>query len=243
MKYLFIISILTFSFNLVHLHPENQQELKWWIKNHHITFGIPQTPDGFERFLDCGDVIAFRKKVNDTLIVYSRGSSIAENVAELNKSIQKSNWNILRYPIYTQKNGTIVVQNMRKWTFLIKPDTLYLLDTYDEKKADKHMKIMEKFFQKEITEKEFKKLVNENEAKDYGFIPKFKAIYFKGIFDKKNTYKFSKKENFRKETVTLKNSWTENGTKYYEINLKTNTAGNYILSEDFNFINTENCNE
>src|SRR5690606_19959641 len=186
---------------------------------------------------------AYRKIIGDTIIIYSRGGSIAEDIESLNESIKDKRFNIYRYPKKTQNNGTIIIQEMRKWTFLARNDTLYLLDEYDERKSEEHIKIMDSFLKGKITESEFRKKVDKNELKDFGFKPKFKVIYFKGIFDKSNSYTFKVNQNFRKENVTLLKSWKEKDKTYYKINLETWTAGKYVISEDFEFINTEICTE
>lgn len=241
MRQVIIILILYFSFYNCLAQKNNVRELNTWIKENNVKFGSPTTPKGYIRFLDCGEIIAFKKKIGDTLVIYSRSHTIAEDIKKLSKSILDKDWNVLRYPKKIQKNQTILIQNMRKHTFLIKSDTIYLLDEYDKKKSDTYLKILKRYFDNKITKEKFKRLAQENETKDYGYTPKFKIIYFKGIFYKSNTYSFSKKENFRKEYVSLINSWIENEIKYFEINLNTHTAGKYVISEDFIFINTETC--
>jgi hypothetical protein len=236
-----IISILFFSIHLSYAQNGDKKEIKKWIKDNNIEFGSPTTPIGFTRFLDCGDLITYKKVLNDTIIIYSRGGAIAENIDKLNKSIKDKDWNILRYPIYSQDNGTIVIQEMRRWIFLTKSDTLYLLDEYDEFKASEHIKIMKRFMNKEISDEEFAAMAKENNDKDYGFTPKFKVIYFAGIFNKTDTYDFSEQLNFREESVSLIDTWKRNDKIYYQIDLKTHTAGKYVISDDFEFINTEFC--
>lgn len=242
MKILIVISILFLSTININAQEKSDKELKKWMKENNIVFNSPFTPDGFTRFLDCDNVFAFKKEIGDTLIIYSRGGSIAENIDELNESVKDPIWNSLRYPKYSQNNGTIVIQIMRKRVFLINKDTLYLLDVYDDLKAAEHLKLTKKLIEKNITISEFEKLALENSTKDYGFVPKFKAIYFTGIFNKSEHYQFSKDKNFREESVYLINAWNDDEKEYFEINLETNTAGKFIISEDFDFINTEKCN-
>jgi hypothetical protein len=216
-------------------------ELNNWIKKNNIQFNKPNVPSGFEHFLKCNKVHAFRKTIGDTIIIYSRGSSIAENIERLKKSINEPEFNIYRYPAYKQKNGTIVIQNLRKWTFLKRNDSLYLFDTSNDKKIKSHTQISMDFMRKKINKEEFKKKVAENNKKYLEFKPKLKLIYWNGIFDKHNEYVFNENENFRKEKVRLIKQWTEKGKDFYQIKLETNTAGNYIISNDFLFINTETC--
>ena len=220
-----------------------EKKLNKWIAKNNIIFNSPNCPSGFEHFINCNTIHAYRRIIGDTIIIYSRGGSIAEDISALTQSIKVKRFNVFRYPSYSQNNGTIVVQEMRKWTFLLRNDTLYLLDDYDEKKSEEAIKIMDAFFKGKINESEFKKQIEDNEGKDYGFKPMFKMIFFKGIFDNTSRCQFDKNLNFRKETVSLVKSWKKNGKQFFEINLDTWTAGIYIISEDFDFINTEICYE
>ena len=243
MKKHVIILILTISSTFSFAQDMRLKNLEKWIEKNNIVFNSPTCPEGFEYFQNCNEIHAYRKIIGDTIIVYSRGGSIAEDIEALNKSIQEERFNIYSYPKEIQNNGTIIIQKMRKWTFLSRNDTLYLLDNYDKRKRIENSKILSAFLTGEISETEFNKQTKDNESKDFGFVPKFKMIYFKGIFDKKNNYKFNVNQNFREEDVTLLKSWNENDKTYYKINLKTWTAGKFVISEDFEFINTEICKE
>jgi hypothetical protein len=235
------LTIIIFIISFSCLAQEEVIELDNWIKAKNITFNNPTAPNGFNHFLTCNKVHAYRKNIGDTLIIYSRGGSIAENIEKLEKSIKEPEFNIYRYPTYKQKNGTIVIQNLRKWIFVQRKDSLYLLDTSNDKQIESHIQISRDFMQKKISKEEFLKQTEENNKNDFGFQPKLKLIYWNGIFDKSNEYTFTEKENFRKEKVSLIKKWTENGKNFYKINLETNTAGKYIFSEDFLFLNTEMC--
>lgn len=243
MKRHIIILILTFSSTFSFAQNKEVKKLDKWIEKNNIVFNSPTCPEGFEHFQNCNEIHAYRKVIGDTIIVYSRGGSIAEDIKSLTESIKDERFNIYRYPKKSQNNGTIVVQKMRKWTFLSRNDTLYLLDEYDERKSSEHIKIMDAFFKGKISESEFEKKVQENENKDFGYKPKFKMIYYKGIFEDSNDYTFDENQNFRKEKVTLLTSWKDKDLTYYKINLKTWTAGKYVISEKFEFINTEICKE
>ncbi len=243
MKRHIIILILTISSIFSFAQNKEVKKLEKWIDKNNIVFNSPACPEGFEYFQNCNEIHAYRKVIGDTIIIFSRGGSIAEDIESLTESIQDERFNIYRYPKKVQKNGTIIIQEMRKWTFLARNDTLYLLDEYDERKSEEQIKIMNAFFKGKITESEFKIQVDENESKDFGFKPKFKMIFFKGIFDKSDDYSFNVNQNFREENVTLLTSWKENDRTFYKINLKTWTAGKYIITEDFEFINTEICKE
>ncbi|TNJ40922.1 hypothetical protein KFZ70_15040 [Tamlana fucoidanivorans] len=236
-----ILTLIFLKVSFASLAQKQTPELDNWIKTNNIEFNNPNAPNGFEHFLNCDKIHAYRKTIGDTIIIYSRGSSIAENIEQLKKSIKKREFNVYRYPAYKQSNGTIVMQNLRKWTFLRRNDSLYLLDTNNDKKIKSHTQISMDFMTKKINKEEFLKKVAENDKKDFGFQPKFKLIYWNGIFDQTNQHTFNKKENFRQEKVQLIKQWVKNDQIFYKIKLETNTAGDYTFSEDFSFINTEIC--
>lgn len=243
MKKHIAILILTFSSTISFAQNSELERLEKWILKTNTIFNSPKCPDGFEHFQNCNEIQAYRKIIGDTLILYSRGGSIAEDIETLNESIKDERFNIYRYPLSTQENGTIIIQEMRKWIFLSRNDTLYLFDEYDERKSEEYLKIMDTFFKGKISESEYQRKAKENEQKNYGFIPKFKAIYFKGIFAESTEYTFNKKQNFREEKVQLWKTWKNNDKNYYKINLTTWTAGEFVISEDLEFINTEICKE
>ncbi len=241
-RYFTHILLILFNTSCFSQSPE-EINLEKWIKKENITFNSPICPEGFEHFQNCKEINAYRKISGDTIIIYSRGGSIAEDIETLNESIKDQRFNIFRYPLNKQSNGTIVVQEMRKWTFLSRNDTLYLFDEFDEIKSAEFIKIMSAFYKGKISEAEYKKQTEENEKKDLGFIPQFKMIYFKGIFDDTNVYQFDENQNFKEEKVTLLKTWENKGVCYFKIDLETWTAGEYIISDDFKFINTEICEE
>ena len=130
---------------------------------------------------------------------------------------------------------------MSKHTFIWQNDTLYLLDDYNQAAAKAQLKLMEDHFAKKISTEEYSKKLKEVDESKYPFTPKFKVIYFKGIFDNGDKYDFSENENFRKESVALIDKWTENGTIYYEINLETHTNGRHKFSEEMKMLERNNC--
>jgi hypothetical protein len=228
-------SCLSFSQN------EQEKALQKWIAQNHIVFNSPTCLDEFEHFVNCNEKQAYRKIIGDTIITYSRGNRIAENIDKLNESIKDKEFNVMRYPAYTQKNGTIVMQEMRKWVFICNQDTLYLLDERDDRKAEESNKLLEAMLSGKISGEEYYKKQQIIENTDFNYKPKFKMIYFKGIFNNSNEFLFSSNQNFRKESVLLLDTWMTNNKKYYKIRLETWTAGTYVISEDFDFINTEIC--
>lgn len=241
MKKSIVFITLVISINICSAQSNSYAELKNWIKNNQIVFNSPETPTGYSRFLDCNGKIAYRKDIGDTIIIYSRGGSIAEDIETLNESIKKPEFNIYRYPKAKQNNGTIMIQEMRKWVFRVNQDTLFLLDEHDDKKNAIHCKLTEKLMLGDITEIEFEIQTKENYESDYGFKPFFKVVFYKDIFKKSNVVKLDKINNAREEVVSLMRNWDENGKQFFEINLETHSVGKFIISEDFEFINTEKC--
>jgi|GEM_PF-1117896 len=224
-------------------NPQNDRERETaaWLVANNITFDNPRCPEGFEYFQNCPEKHAYRMIKGDTIIIYSSGGGMQYNLRRLKEAFAKKDFNVFEYPIDNQGDGNVYVQFMQKRTFLLRNDSLYLYDEYDKKKETALMKYMnsnprEKFSDAEI-QAELKKIADQ----DYGYTPKFKLIYFKGIFSNGSTYQFSKSQNFREESVSLKSEWTDGDKRYNKINLKTYTAGTYIIADDFSFINTDKC--
>jgi len=236
---LVFLLIISFSFG------QNAKEIETikWLEKNRIILNSPKTPSGFKHDLNCGEIQSFKRVNGDTIIIYSRGSRIAESLERMKEIINQKNIKKIYYPTTVQKNGTVLIQFLRKWTFLKRDDKLFILDEYNDKKLKEHLKIIDDFLNKRVSQTEYKTRVQINDKKDYGFKPKFKMIFFKGIFERSSDHLFLENQNFRKEKVSLINKWIENDQTFYEINLETKTAGKFIISEDFEFINTEKCND
>src|SRR5690606_28097118 len=145
----------------------------------------------------------YRKDNGDTIILYTWGGSIAEDLKTFKKSTNQVGFNIYRYPVKVQNNGTVVVNRMAKQTYVWRSDTLYLLDEYNKSAADAHSKLTNAHWAKEISTEEYKKKLKEFDESKFPYEPQFKIIYFKGIFEKGKSYQFVETENFRSETVEL----------------------------------------
>jgi len=198
-----------------------------WIDKKEIELNNPITPEGFERQTDCKGRPMYRRESSDTIELFTWGGSIAEDLKTFKKSTKDKDFNVYRYPSEIQKNGTVIVHRISKRTFIWKNDTLYLLDDYNQAAAKAQLNLMEDHFAKKISTEEYRKKLEEFDESKYPFTPKFKIIYFKGIFDQDNRYDFSEEENFRKESVSLIAKWSENETTYFEINLDTHTNGRH----------------
>ncbi|MDR2271906.1 MAG: hypothetical protein LBF27_13460 [Sphingobacterium sp.] len=224
-------------------NPQNdlEKETAAWLAANKISFDNPQCPEGFEYFQNCPEKHAYRMIKGDTIIIYSSGGGMQYNLRRLKEAFAQKDFNIFEYPIYNQGDGNVYVQFMRKRTFLLRNDSLYLYDDYDKKKEAAIMKYLNSNPREKFSDAEIQTELKKIEAQDYGYTPQFKLIYFKGIFNNGSTYQFSKSQNFREESVSLKSEWTDGHKRYYKINLKTYTAGTFIIADDFSFINTDKC--
>lgn len=220
---------------------KEQKKTEKWLNKKEIQLNNPETPEGFERQTDCKGRPIYRKESADTITLMTWGGSIAEDLKTFKKTTQESGFNIYRFPSEVQKNGTVIVHRMSESTFIWRNDTLYLLDTYNEAAAKAHLKIMEDHFAKKISTEEYRRQLESFDDSKYPFTPKFKIIYYKGIFNDSDRYEFSEKENFRMESVSLVEMWTESGTTYLEINLDTHTNGRHRFSEDMKHLERNNC--
>ena len=220
---------------------KEQKKTEKWINKKDIRLNNPTTPDGFERQADCKGRPIYRKESNDTITLMTWGGSIAEDLKTFKKSTQEEGFNVFRYPSEVQKNGTVIVNRLTKYTFIWRNDTLYLLDDYNEAASKAQLKLMEDHFAKKISSEEYRRKLEEFDKSKYPYTPKFKIIYFKGIFNDNVRYEFSEKENFRMESVSLVDRWTENGTTFFEINLDTHTKGRHGFSEDMKHLERNNC--
>lgn len=224
-------------------NPQNdlERETATWLAANNITFDNPRCPEGFEYFQNCPEKHAYRMIKGDTITIYSSGGGMQYNLRRLKEAFSKKDFNVFEYPLYNQGDGNVYVQFMRKRTFLLCNDSLYLYDDYDEKKEVAMMKYLNSNPREKSSDEQIQAELKKITAQDYGHIPQFKLIYFKGIFNNGVNYQFSKSQNFREESVSLKSEWTEGYKKYYKIDLKTYTAGTYIIADDFSFINTDKC--
>jgi hypothetical protein len=220
---------------------KEQKKTEKWLVKKDIQLNNPETPEGFERQSDCKGRPIYRKESADTIVLMTWGGSIAEDLKTFKKSTKEEGFNVLRYPSEVQKNGTVIVNRMTEYTFIWRNDTLYLLDDYNESASKAHLKLMEDHFAMKISTEEYQRQLEEFDASKYPFTPKFKIVYFKGIFKDSDNYEFSETENFRKESVSLVDKWTENGQTYFEINLDTHTNGRHRFSEDMEHLERNNC--
>ena len=216
-------------------------ELRAFLKNNNIELGNPTPLSGYKVFRDCNNGAVYKRVNGDTIIMYNSASSIAENIDRFKITAKSKDFNTLVYPIYFQDNATVVVQHMKKQVFLFRNDTLYLFDSYNEKKSQDQMKLIFAVSSKKITESEFDSKMKALEMQIYDTAPAFKMIYFKGIFKNGDTYRFSKKQNYLEESVHLDDKWMQNNKECFKINLKTHTNGRYMFSEDMVFLSYENC--
>ncbi len=218
-----------------------QRKTKKWLEKNNIALNMPITPSGFYRQTDCKGNPIYRKELSDTIILYNWNGSIVEELEPFKKTTKKVGFNTYQYPIEILGNGTILVNLMSKREFIWRNDTLYFLDDFNEDGVIAHIKYMDEVYYEGISMDEYEKKLKEFDISKYPYTPKFKIIYFKGIFDNSNFYEFSEKENFRKEKVVFIAKWNEGGKTIYEINLDTHTNGRYRFTDDMSKIEENNC--
>ena len=241
MKRVTIIFIFILQSTISFAQTEELKQTEKWIVKNDIELNSPLTPIGFERKTDCKEQPIYRKNISDTIVLYTWGGSIAEDLDKFKLTTQEEGFNIYRYPTKIQKNGTVIVNRMSQHEFIWRNDTLYLLDDYNEAASKARLKLMKDRFADKISKDQYEKELKEFDESKYPFTPKFKIIYFTGIFDNSIYYVFAEKENFRQEKVELIDKWMENGKMYYEINLDTYTNGRYRFTDDLTEIERNNC--
>src|SRR5690606_35995428 len=138
-----------------------REKMEEWMIKSGIELNNPKVPEGFKSQLDCKNRPMYRKDNGDTIILYTWGGSIAEDLKTFKKSTNQVGFNIYRYPVKVQNNGTVVVNRMAKQTYVWRSDTLYLLDEYNKSAADAHSKLTNAHWAKEISTEEYKKKLKE----------------------------------------------------------------------------------
>jgi hypothetical protein len=184
---------------------------------------------------------AYRQDSGDTITLYTYDGSIAEDLKTFKETAKSKDFNIFRYPTATQDNETVIVVKMGRSDFIWRNDTLYVLDSYNAERNTQAIKVMEEHWAGTLNDNEYGSRMKELEGEDFGFKPRYKAIYFTGIFNENHSYTFPATENFRHETVSWTGASFMQGKKYFEINLVTNHDGRYRFSEDMNVLETTNC--
>lgn len=214
--------------------------MKNWINQHNVKFNSPETPKGYTKYWDCDSCIAFKRVNGDTIIFLTSRSYGAVSFSEFCEEFKLENYNKSFYPKWYQSNATIIIAHFEEKVFIFRNDSLYLRDENKDYMVEHLIKNMELKMSGKIDSLTFEK--NMAEAKRIETIkhpPKFKLIFYKGIFDEKSKVTFSKNENFRKETVELIKKWDLNGKTCYRILLHTNTAGDYVFTSDMTFLDME----
>jgi hypothetical protein len=238
-KLILFITILQWTFCFS--QSNEQKKTQKWIDKMEIQLNNPITPEGYIRQSDCKEQPIYRKEISDTIILYTWGGSIAEDLKTFKETTIEEGFNVYRYPSKVQSNGTVVVTRMSKDVFVWRNDSLYLLDSYNETASEAFIQIMKDHSAKKITTEEYKQKMENFDDNNYLYTPKFKVIYFNGIFENSESYKFAQNQNFREEAVILKSKWTSNGITYIEFNLDTHTNGRYRIATNLSWIESNNC--
>lgn len=230
-KWIFFFLIMVVCQNLSS-QTRDYMQTKEWLDQHNIELNQPKGIEGFDHFVDCDSNHSFRKIVGDTIILYSKGGSAPKSLSEFKELILHQSYNVTRYPSLIQKNGTILMTNLDKLVFIWRNDTLYLWDDTNYEKQEDFMVLQKRYSTQEINFTEFKTRVEDLEHKEYNnYSPRFKVIYFKGIFINNVTYTFSQELNFKKETVKLINAGEVIDQQIYVIKLESNKNYYFTLIE------------
>lgn len=206
-----------------------------------INLTNPNTPKDFDKFIDCKSRPSYIRHSGDTIFLYSWNGSSAQTLKEFKKTTKDNGFNTYNYPSLVQGNGTVIVNKLSLRIFIWRNDTLYMFDDYNSDLAAAEMTIMFEYFDKKISKKEYETKMKNLDRSKYPFTPKFKTIFFKGIFDNDNIYIFSHDQNFKEESVEFIKKYEENNVNYIEINLKTYTDGRFRFSDDLKHIERNNC--
>jgi len=212
-----------------------------WMEKNRIKLNAPVPPAGFTFFYDCRMKPAYRRVSGDTITLYTWGGNLAERLDTFKETFKSPDFNVFRYPSKTQTNETVIVERLTRRDFLWRNDTLYVLDSYNKERATRSLKLMEDHWAKNLSDEEYEAQMKDLDGQDFGFVSKYKAIYFTGIFDNGKSYTFSVSQNFRLETVHWTGASFSEGKKIFEIKLDTHTDGRYRFSEDMMMLETANC--
>src|SRR5690606_33221603 len=101
---------------------KDREKMEEWMIKSGIELNNPKVPEGFKSQLDCKNRPMYRKDNGDTIILYTWGGSIAEDLKTFKKSTNQVGFNIYRYPVKVQNNGTVVVNRMAKQTYVWRSD-------------------------------------------------------------------------------------------------------------------------
>jgi hypothetical protein len=233
--------LIIFQSVIVIAQTKEQKKIDKYIASNNIILNNPTTPTGFDRYTDCKGRPIYRKDSAETIIIYTWGGSVAEDLERFKNIINSETFNIHSYPSKTQSNGTVIINRMSKHIFVWRDKELYLLDSFNEKSSQAELKLMDDFFANKISKENYEKKLQELNDSIFPNTPQFKLIYFEGMFDTSYFYEFSEEQNFRKEYVKLMANWEDSGVEFFEINLKTHTNGRYRFSKDMKVLERTNC--
>lgn len=126
---------------------------------------------------------------------------------------------------------------LEKHVFLWRKDTLFMWDNFNYQKLEDELGILDAFSKKELTKSQYRDRIQSLAQKHYNVEPKFKVIYFDGIFNEGNKYIFTEKLNFRREVVELR----QRAENCIAFTLHSYKHLHFLLVYDEKGIEIENC--
>ena len=85
--------------------------------------------------------------------------------------------------------------------------------------------------------------MDQLDPRNYPETPRYKVIYYAGLFEDSNMVQLPIELNFRQEQITLIKKWEESNTTFLEIDIETNTYLRFVFSEDLKRLEFNSCNE
>ncbi len=236
---LMILSVFigTYSF----CQTDEQDQTRKWIDEHNIMLNSPIGPEGFSHFIDCDSNHSYRRTFGDSIILYSRGGSISENLEKFKESVQSEDFNVTRYPTDIQKDGSVIMTVLEKQIFVWSNDTLYLWDDFNRTELADYMVVLKRYSNGEISLKEYKKEAEELSQKDYDFSPEFKPIYFKGVFDDNDSHSFHDSLDLNDERIFLTDKWEGNKKTYIAFTFESYRSQHFLLIEHEKALDIQSC--
>ncbi|MBE7172203.1 MAG: WG repeat-containing protein [Williamsia sp.] len=99
-----------------------------WLATNSIALNDPLPPNGFQKFRDCDSGFIYKKRSGDTIFFYLRKIAEPTKPEKLAQMQKRVYFNRTVYPQKIQEDGSILLTRMEPETFLLRHDSLYLLD-------------------------------------------------------------------------------------------------------------------
>jgi hypothetical protein len=234
---------------------EYLQTINWFSANN-IEINNPTPPKGFKKFLDCDSHVVYKKVIGDTILFYKFAFSMATKFEEVIKIHKRPYFNTTVFPQMVLETGAVIVTRMVPNIFLIRNDSLYLLDN-SERKLFNATKMIDDFQSKakenidsllvalnefvgdaalqwqdtqELDNLKGTESIWSGEHPDY-----FKVVFHKKMFLQSNTIVFQRKpiefegkKASAEERVDLLREWKQQGKQCYYIRVYGDFGGTII---------------